>query len=283
MKFTSYILIIFLVAANSTHGQEYYLLKKIGEFEQASSFDINASGFIFMTDKFSNEIIKLDTTGKQFVTIGGYGWDAASFDLPIDIFSNALSVYVCDYNNHRVQRFDKDLNFISQLNTRESENPDERFGYPVSCVTSNLGDLFILDSENRRVLKFDLFGNFVQQFGGFDAGNFALNDPKKLAVSPDNKIFILDKNRIVIFDYYGNGISISSLEINFISIKIIYSALTLNDEQNIYLIDSRTKSSELIKLNLIGYDFSEKIISSLSFNDKLYVLTQKAILVFIRH
>lgn len=281
MRITFYIILLVSSALNISQAQDFYFSNSIGEFDQASAFDINASGFVVVADKFKNEITKLDTNGRQIVTIGGYGWDAASFDFPIDIFSNALSVYVSDYNNHRIQRFDKDLNFISLLTTRESDNPDERFGYPASCVTSNIGDLFILDTENRRVLKFDLFGNFIQQFGGYDAGNFALNSPKRLAVTPDNKIYVIDENRIIIFDQYGNGLMIIPSDINISSIRIVYSTLLLNDDQNIFLSDLKANSANLQQLSLVGYDFHEKIISSLIFNNKLYVLTEKAILIFI--
>jgi len=283
LKMTRWFYILFLASMllNISQAQDYYFSNKIGEFEEASAFDINASGFIVVADKFKNEIIKIDTNGNQIVTIGGYGWDAASFDFPADVFSNALSVYVCDFNNHRVQRFDKDLNFISQLNTRESENSEERFGYPVSCVTSNIGDLFILDSENKRIIKFDLFGNFIQQFGGYDAGKFSLNSPRKFAVTPNNNLFVIDENRIVIFDQYGNGISIIPLELYFTSIKTIYSLLTLNNTDSIYIINFKENFHELQKVNLLGYEFNENIVSSLMFNNKLYVLTQKDILVFI--
>lgn len=282
MRKLFYIILLISSVLNISQAQDYYFLNKIGEFEQASAFDINASGFIVVADKFKNEIIKIDTNGNKIVSIGGYGWDAASFDFPIDVFSNALSVYVCDYNNHRVQRFDKDLNFISQLHTRESENSEESFGYPVASVTSNIGDLFILDSENKRIIKFDMFGNFIQQFGGYDAGNFALNSPQKFTVTPENSLFVIDENRIVIFDQFGNGISIIPTELFFSSIKTIYSILALNSADSIYIIDFKVNSRELQKVNLLGYDLNENIISSLVFNNKLYVLTQKSILVFTR-
>lgn len=271
-----------LSAFNIARAQDFYFSKKIGEFEDASAFDINPAGYIIVADKFKDEIIKIDTNGRQIDLIGGYGWDAGSFDFPIDIFTNALSIYICDYNNHRVQRFDKDLNFISQLYTRESENSEERFGYPVSSVTSNIGDLFILDSENKRIIKFDLFGNFIQQFGGYDAGKYTLNMPLKFAVTPDNNLFVIDENRIVIFDQYGNGISIIPLELFFTSIKTIYSILCLNNSDSIYIINFKENSHELRKVNLKGYDLNENIISSLVFNNKLYVLTKNTILVFNR-
>lgn len=127
-----------------------------------------------------------------------------------------------------------------------------------------------------------MFGNFIQQFGGYDAGNFALNSPRKFAVTPDNSLFVIDENRIVIFDQYGNGISIIPSELYFSSIKTIYSILALNNAESIYIIDFKVNSRELRKVNLLGYDLDENIISSFLFNNKIYVLTEKSILVFTR-
>ena len=129
----------------------------------------------------------------------------SAFDTPVDVFANTLNILVCDKQNHRVQAFDKDLNFISELYTRESENPDERFGYPLSCALSSMGDLYVLDSENIRVLKFDLFGNFIQNFGGFDWGIYSLNHPKRLTVNFDNSVLVLDDTLLIVYDQFGNG------------------------------------------------------------------------------
>ena len=61
--------------------------------------------------------------------------------------------------------------------------------------------MYILDSENKRVIKFNTFGQFVQNFGGFDAGAFSLTDPRKLAVSPGNNIYVLDERRRKFYKY----------------------------------------------------------------------------------
>ena len=153
----------------------------------------------------------------------------------MDVFANPLSVYVSDKNNHRIQKFDKDLNFISLLYTRESDNPAERFGYPLSAVTSNQGDLFILDSENKRILKFDLFGHFVLNFGGFDSGNYALVNPEKMVVSPSNTLFVLDGKKIVVFDQYGNGVNELQTGSELKSINLVFNNLLLNTSLTISL------------------------------------------------
>jgi len=277
--------IIIITCFNATVvGQEFKFNSSFGKFRNASSFSISSAGFIYVSDIGSDEIYKLDTLGNMEKEIGGYGWDEEAFDDPVDVFATPLNVYVSDKNNHRIQRFDKDLNFISQLSARENAPLNEQFGYPLGCVTSSQGDLFILDSENKRIIKFDLFGNFIQNFGGYEAGEYMLNSPERLAISGNNNIYVLDRDDIKIFDQFGNGAAVFPAETKLNNIKIIFSNLTINNEDEIFFADLKNPSLKLNKLILKDYpeDYKEKpeIICSLIFNDKLYILTSKEILVY---
>ena len=274
-----YLIIILIISSCSILPQKYHLEYSIGKFKDASSFYMSSSGFLYITDSGNDEIYKLDTLGNVVKDFGGYGWSEGTFDNPVDIFATPLNVYVCDKNNHRIQRFDKDLNFISQLSTRDNDNKNERFGYPASCATSNMGDLFILDTENKRILKFDLFGNFIMNFGGFDAGAYALSNPKKFAISPDNFLFVLDGKRIVVFDQYGNGVSIFDSNYEFESINIIFNKLTVNTKQNILFADLKSRFS-LTEIILEELEENTGIVSSLIFYNKLYILTPGKVLVY---
>jgi DNA-binding beta-propeller fold protein YncE len=195
--------LLFLLIGTVIFPQKFQLGNKIGRFVNASSFYINSAGFIYVSDINTDEITVLDTLGNLVKNIGGYGWRQSAFDNPADIFADALKVYIADKNNHRIQRFDKNLNFNFQILTRQSEVEQEQFGYPLSAVMSNQGDIFILDSENSRIVKFDIFGNFLQNFGGYDYGNYALQKPAQLAVSMQNNIYVIDGNQVIIFDQYG--------------------------------------------------------------------------------
>jgi len=282
MKYGLILLIILFF--DSGFSQEFRFNSSFGKFRNASSFYINSAGFIYVSDIGSDEIYKLDTLGNMEKEIGGYGWDEEAFDDPVDVFATPLNVYVSDKNNHRIQRFDKDLNFISQLSARENAPLNEQFGYPLGCVTSSQGDLFILDSENKRIIKFDLFGNFIQNFGGYEAGEYMLNSPERLAISGNNNIYVLDGDDIKIFDQFGNGAAVFPAETKLNNIKIIFSNLTVNNEDGIFFADLKNPSLKLNKLILKDYpeDYKEKpeIICSLIFNDKLYILTSKEILVY---
>jgi uncharacterized pyridoxamine 5'-phosphate oxidase family protein len=275
------VFVLVLLCASFIHPQSYTYVNSIGKFKDASAFCINSAGFIYITDASTDEVYKLDTLGSVLKYTGGYGWNQGEFDHPSSVYATPLNVYVSDKNNHRIQRFDKDLNFISQLNTRENDNPAERFGYPLGCVTSPQGDLYILDSENKRILKFDLFGNFSQNFGGYDAGIYALSNPMRLAVSPSNNIYVLDdSSKIVVYDQYGNGTGILPLVGKDIGMNIVFNNLTVNSESGVYGSVLNSDNTKLSKLNLLELNDGKKFVSSLLFNGKLYVLTEKSIMVF---
>lgn len=271
---------IFLLLCNTGLSQTFLYNYSFGKFKNASSFHLNSAGFIYVTDSGSDVLFKYDTLGTYLNEVGGYGWTEEAFDDPVDVFATTLNVFVCDKNNHRIQSFDKDLNFISILSTRDSDNYEMEFGYPLSCAVSNMGDLFILDSENKRILKFDLFGNFIQNFGGIDAGSFVLNKPVDLAVSSSANTFVIDGSDIVVYDNYGNGLAKIETGLKLKSINIISSLLTTNTEDEIYFADLKASEFNLKKINLSELSHQPKFVSSLMNKNKLYILTDNEIMVF---
>lgn len=274
-------LFLFLLPVVS-FAQEFQLEYKIGQFKNASSFYINPAGFIYVTDITTDEVTAIDTLGNFLNKIGGYGWRESAFDNPADIFADALKVFVADKNNHRIQRFDKNLNYNFQIFTHNSDIEEERFGYPLSAVMSNQGDVFILDSENSRIVKFDIFGNFVQNFGGYDYGGYALLKPKQLAVSRQNNIFVIDGGEIIIFDQYGNGVGKTSGKEEFTSIRIIFDWVTVTTKENVYIANLISPGLNLKKVILNEIEENLEIISSFIFNNKLYLLSKKEIFVYDR-
>lgn len=137
------------------------------------------------------------------MSIGGFGWSSTAFDKPTGIATDGVNIYVSDYGNHRIQKFDRNLNFISSFSTRDTIDEAGRFGYPLDVALSDLGDLFILDGENQRVLKFDILYKFERSFGDVNAREGTLHHPVKLVTS-SSRVCIGERNRIAVFDYFGN-------------------------------------------------------------------------------
>lgn len=274
------ILLAVIFITNIITAQTFQLTKTICSFNEASAFSISPAGFIYAADKSTNMIYKIDTLGNIIISTGGYGWQQGSFDEPVDIFSNALSVFVTDKNNHRIQQFDKDLNYVSQLYKRESKNQDARFGYPMGSAISNLGDFYVLDSENKRVLKFDLQGNFQMKFGGFNDAKFALSNPRKIGVAPDNRIYVLNGNSIFAYDNFGNGIKKMELGSEISSFNVFNNYIMLFYGRDFILGDLINGTTKKLDINFPeDYNFSN-IVSFTIYNMRLYILTKTEIQIF---
>ncbi len=273
-------IVLFLLCTSFSLAQNFSYVNSFGKFSRASSFYISANGLIYVTDSGKDELYLIDTLGNVLKSFGGYGWSDNSLDDPRDVFADPLTVYVADKNNHRIKRFDKNLNYISSLFTRDSDNSGENFGYPLSCATSNQGDLYVLDSENKRVIKFDIYGNYKQNFGGFDAGNFVLNNPKQLAISSNNNIYVIDGNEIVIFDQYGNGVQKISFDNELNSIRILFNQLVITSENKIFLSNLNLPEAKLSEINLVGLEDNPDVVSAIYFNQNIFVLSNNTIHLF---
>lgn len=263
--------------------QNYNLLTTFAHFQNAGSFSINTKGIIYVSDLETNQVFAFDTLGNEMNYTGGFGWSTSAFDAPVDVFATSLNVYVTDKNNHRIQRLDNDLNFISELITRDKGNNEASFGYPLSAATSSLGELYVLDSENIRIIKFNIFSQYISNFGSYNYGNYKLKSPTKLAISNNNDVYILDGMRLLKFDQFGNGNDIRNLDFDITNIRISGDNLTLNSEDDIYYLNLKTPNSFLEKLFLFGSSFVKPIKAAIIFNNKLYVLTEDEISVFVKN
>jgi DNA-binding beta-propeller fold protein YncE len=170
-----------------------------------TAFDVDLYGNIYVLDGEKNTLCLYDKSGALQRTVGGPGWLDGQFDRPSEVWArNGIDVFVADYGNHRIERFDRSLNFVSSFSTRENDNPDDRFGYPSGVALSRLGELFICDTENGRIVKVDRFSTVERTFGGIGGGKGHLATPTSVAVGPKDAVYVLDGERVAVFDAFGN-------------------------------------------------------------------------------
>ena len=178
-----------------------------GQFINPQGISIDPEGNIYIADTGNNRIQKFTPNGKFIQSVGGFGWESEQFNRPVDICAiNGLDVFVADYENLRIERYDRDLNRISSFYSQEIWDEKFQFGFPMSVTISKHGELFIIDKENLRILKIDSFGEPAESFGDFDSGSGRLESPYQLAINGKDILAVSDNasNRIVFFDYFGN-------------------------------------------------------------------------------
>lgn len=202
-------------------------------FISATSLSFDLSGNRYVIDETESIIQKFSRDCKRIGGSGGYGWSDAALDRPKDIATpNDLDVYVADYGNHRIQRFDRNLNIVSSIPSSAQEGEERPFGYPRSVAISRFGSLFITDGENTRIVKYVDDNTLERTFGNVGIGDARLQSPSRVRVSAHDLVYVQDLDALKVFDYFGNYVQTIGKNLSW---KI--TAFTI-DGDDLYIADS---------------------------------------------
>lgn len=122
------------------------------------------------------------------------------FNHPMGLVSDlANNIYVADHLNHRIQKFDKDGNFIGKWGSHGDK--DSEFNKPHGLAIDKKDTLYITDSLNHRIQKISLTGKFISKWGSEGSGTGQFYVPRDLVISDSFSVFVSDgsNNRIQIF------------------------------------------------------------------------------------
>ena len=300
MKLIKFLFVIFVFFQSTTNAQQskfnqaIYLFTLAGDstsqiqLNDAQGLSVDLSGSICISDTENNRILKYNQNGQLIKTIGGFGWEKEQFYTPVDISAgSALDVFVADYNNHRIQRYDKDLNYISSLYSDENWDENFQFAYPKSMTVSIHGDLFIIDGENIRLLKLNSFGDPEMSFGDYAEGKGRLVDPVQVSMSAKDLLYVSDAraNKIIVFDYFGNYLS--EIGTNYLKEPqgLYYSTLNLifvADNGNKRIVVFSPEGELLFQWSTISKKLGEfqNPVDVVTFKKNIYVLDDNRVYVF---
>ena len=96
--------------------------------------------------------------------------------LPEDVATDSSgNVYVVDFGNNRIQKFDSNGNFITKWGSEGAG--DGQFKSPLGIAIDSSGNVYVADHDNHRIQKFDSNGNFITKWGSDGAGDGQFNTP----------------------------------------------------------------------------------------------------------
>ncbi|MGB9940271.1 6-bladed beta-propeller [Methanosarcina sp.] len=94
---------------------------------------------------------------------GSYGSSDGQFKTPIGIDVDSLdNIYVADFGNHRIQKFDSNGNFITRWGSEGTGTG--QFKYPRDVAVDSSDNVYVAEERNNRIQKFDSNGNFINQW-----------------------------------------------------------------------------------------------------------------------
>ena len=213
MKYTFIAILVFVCNAfaqtiieNARFGEQG---QQPGQFSNPNALSISPDGTLYIVDTGNSRIQLFTLKGKFIRSVGGFGFKNDQFDKPFDIWTRSvLNFYIADYENQRVVRYDKNMNFISALESAESGNPDFMFREVSSVAVNSQNELFLLEHGENKIIKYDRNGKAERIFGTYQSGAGKLLEPHQLEIHGIDKIIVSDRGKkaLIVFDFFGNYI-----------------------------------------------------------------------------
>lgn len=182
---------------NSTTAQP--VQKIYSDLNKATSISVTQNS-IYVVEEGKDRLLKLDHFGKLQETVGGRGSGDYQFSKPLDVdVTNGLKIFVTDYNNRRVQVFDRRGQYLSSISNLDSFGVNRRYN-PTQISVSKLGEVYFVDEEVRHIYQFDLDYNLMDEI----RISSEVRSVDELIVTSD-EMFILDKSTDTIHRLAPNG------------------------------------------------------------------------------
>lgn len=178
----------------------------VGQMIQPSGLAVDPSGNIYVADTGNSRILLFDRNGRYLRQMGGFGFGTGQFARPQGVAATGLDVFVADFQNRSVQRFDRSLNHVGTLSGDPAVRPDTPiFARPWGIGISGLGDIFITDNDTEEVVRMTTSGQVATRFGGFNEGRGRLREPTGIAVGRNGQVYVADtgNSRVAVFDGFG--------------------------------------------------------------------------------
>ena len=152
-----------------------------------------------------HKLQKLTSSGKLIKCIGKKGREEGEFHVPRGVTLYENQVYVCDHNNHRIQVFDLDLNFVQSIGSRGKGKGD--FTSPYDVKFDAAGNMYVAEYGNGRVQVLDTSRQFIRTFG--QEGEGKLRRPSGLHIV-DKYVYMSDYSGDCIVVYETSGQFVTS-------------------------------------------------------------------------
>ena len=144
---------------------------------------------------------KFTSRGELIKCVGQKGRKEGEFYMIRGLTVHREQVYVCDRDNHRIQVFDLDLNFIGSHGKGRGE-----FNKPYDVKFDTAGNMYVAEFGSDRVQVMDSSGQFIRVFG--QEGEGKLNKPSALHFA-DKCVYVSDywNHRIVVYETSGQFVT----------------------------------------------------------------------------
>jgi DNA-binding beta-propeller fold protein YncE len=234
-------------AAGDTAGaaQIVRTLQLKGTASALSAIALTPGGTLMAIDGRNEQLLRIGPGGRLEGSVGGKGSDAQALDDPRDVAApDDMHIYVADYGNNRVVRFDKSLGISSVFETPFDAPPvsdQVQFRHPVSVSVSTFGKLLVVEGDYGRIIEIDEATNVSRVFGGIPRGAAQLSNPVRIRTLDNSTVCIQHDPGIAFFDPFGSFVRTLRNEMTgpFRTFTTFGGMLFLLDSAQVRVVDAK--------------------------------------------
>jgi DNA-binding beta-propeller fold protein YncE len=138
---------------------------------------------------------------------GGKGSGKGEFDSPLGMCIDGNgNILVADTGNGRIEKFSPTGSFLGAIASKGSGHG--QLGEPNGIAVDRSGNIYVAEvASNHRVQKLASDETFIAEWKGPDAGFYG---PRRIAIGPDDSVYVLDQGRTRIVKLSPDGQVLSS-------------------------------------------------------------------------
>ena len=157
---------------------------------------------IYVSNQY--KLQKFTSSGELIKCIGRRGSKEAEFNFLRGVTIHSNQIYVFDADNHRIQVFDLDLNFIGSIGSCGRGKGEFERPYDVAFDTAR--NMYVVEWGNDRVQVMDSSGQFIRMIGKERKGK--LSCPTAFHIA-DKYVYVSDwsNDRIAVYETSGQYVT----------------------------------------------------------------------------
>jgi len=176
-----------------------------GKLQCPRSVTVDNDGNIYVVDTWNHRVQKFSPTGQFLLDLGGFGepWGSdeadGKFSYPYGAAVDSEgNIYVSDFNNNRLQKFDAQGKFVMKWGTEGRQ--DGQVSHPAGLTIDKEDRLYLADLGNGRIQRFTTDGKFDGKIE-----DDSLSEPYDVAVDANGDVYAVDFGMHQVRKYSASG------------------------------------------------------------------------------
>ena len=230
---------------------------------------VNSFGDLYLLDEERSLIARLPADGDNVRIAGGWGETDELFTSGSDLTAApGLDVLIVDSDTHRLLKFDRQLNFLEELNLLSTDRPVE---FPSAVVRNHAGEVLVASDSEADLTLMNMRGTVISVMGGENYGTDRFVDINSVAINSINEIGLIDSDdRYLVLSRNGRMLWRGSLNMELKFIESTGNEWLVGTAKGEFFIVGQDSQAEVLQESLTQWTVSDMAVG----NDTVYILEE---------